>query len=73
MNITLRRTCAASVVLGGIGLILWLGFGLPRDGDDLGLWALRVGLGLAGLGAIHGGVRLMFPDRSGESDAANMV
>ncbi|MFJ2738692.1 hypothetical protein ACIO3O_03390 [Streptomyces sp. NPDC087440] len=71
MNITLRRTCAAFVVIGGIALILWIGFGMPRDPDDTGLWLLRIALGFAGLGAIHGGVRLMFPDRTGESDTEN--
>ncbi len=70
MNIILRRICASFVVLGGIALILWIGFGMPRDGDDTGLWFLRTALGLVGLGAIHGGVRLMFPDRPGEGDAA---
>lgn len=58
MSLALRRVLGVSVVLVGVALALWLTFGPPRHWTDtMRLW--RVPLGLATMGAIYGGTRLM--------------
>src|SRR5690349_926632 len=59
----IRRLAALAVLLSGIGLALWLGFGAPQDWHG-GMRLLRMGMGLTAIGMITASSWLMFPDRT---------
>ncbi|WP_436770027.1 hypothetical protein [Streptomyces sp. URMC 123] len=59
------RALGVVVVAGGIALCSWLVFGQPHSWAS-GMWPVKLGIGLAGMGIIRGGVWLMFPDRGAE-------